>query len=115
MKMTAIVALLMLATNVFAIDLSYNKDDVNEIFGTDSSVTYEVSKFEVMNVKGWNMMDCGDQATSIERIISSRSSRTFLVDNGGPALQLVATKSSLEDAMSCGYILRTRWIQSIEI
>lgn len=108
MKKLIFILSLFAVTASFAIDLSYNADDVAESlemteFPVDAIMEADASELKQMENSGCE-----------ERTVSSRSLRAFLVDSEGEFF-LFATPSGLDQIKMCKQISRIEFIQLLRI
>lgn len=106
-KLIFVLSLLTLSSS-FAIDLSYNADDVAE--------TLEMSEFPVDGIMEADASELKKMENSgcEETTVRSRSLRAFLVDSEGEFF-LFATPSGLNGIKMCKQISRVEFIQLLRI
>lgn len=108
MKLFILALSLLTLSTSFAIDLSYNSQDVAETlemleFPVDGILEADASELKKMQDSG-----CEDST------VASRSLRAFLVDSEGE-LFLFATPSRLDQIKMCKQITRSEFIQLVRI
>ncbi|MCR9203360.1 MAG: hypothetical protein NXH75_02205 [Halobacteriovoraceae bacterium] len=106
---TLIFALSLLTlSSSFAIDLTYNTDDVADVLEMSEFPVDGIMEADASQVKKMESTGCE------ENTVASRSLRAFLVDSEGE-LFLFATPSGLNKIKMCKPITRAEFIQLLRI